>query len=147
MALETFLVVLAVVGAMAVWAWLYAAIFDFVDEWKAKERLRGFTFMRSTYDDKGRPVLVPDPDAKKAALESGRLPPMAPAPGWMEHPRTTELRQMTQKLWEPHDPRARGLTVEARLPPMAPAGRYGMDHKLPVGPPDGWEKRPARSRG
>ena len=54
MTLEFALGLLAVVCGMAFLAWVYCAIFDFVDEWKKKAR-------------------------ERAMLTEGRLPPMAPA--------------------------------------------------------------------
>ena len=80
MTLEFFLVLLALVVCLLAAMWVYAAIFDFVDEWKKKVR-------------------------------------------------------------------DRAMLTEGRLPPMAPAGRYGMtpglyDYDAPTGPPSGHERRP-----
>lgn len=55
MSLETFFVAVVVAGAMVAAFWLYAAVFDFVDAWKKKERERD-----------------------RAMLTEARLPPMTP---------------------------------------------------------------------
>lgn len=89
MSIEFFLELLAVVFVLGCLAWVYCAVFDFVDEWKKKARLR-----------------------REAAAEGFPL------------------------LYGEE-------RVEARLPPMALASRYGMDHELPAGPPEGWAKRPS----
>lgn len=72
MSLETVFVVLAVLAGMALLAWVYCAIFDFVDAWKKKARLRE---REDAWTAAAREVIG---RAKVRTGGEARLPPMAP---------------------------------------------------------------------
>ena len=61
MSIEFLLGLVVILCSMAALAWLYCAIFYFVDEWKAKMRKRNREKVR---------------ESAGVALKQGRLPPM-----------------------------------------------------------------------
>lgn len=108
MSLEFLLLLLAVIGFVFLAVWVYARVFDFVDDWK-RNRILGHM--------------------REQAVAAMRREDDRAKPGW---------RRFYDFAGPPAD-------VEARLPPMAPPGRYGMD-SAPSGPPDGLDRGGSRSK-
>ena len=82
MTIGFFLELLVVILVLAALAWLYCAVFDFVDAWKKKKRVRQDAMARLLTADNPRTTEL---RRMTEELREGRLPPMWGRYGFTEH--------------------------------------------------------------
>ena len=121
MSIEFFLGLIVVICGMAALAWVYCAIFDFVDKMKKSAKWR-FGLRLQEERDRREAAHIPLNEYCAAT----------------EIPRT-RLKQLVME--------ADARECEARLPPMGALKIHLFDYDPPKGPPDGWERHPIKPRG
>ena len=82
MTIEFLMGLLVVIFVLAVLAWLCCAVFDFVDAWKKKKRIRQDAMTRLLSAENPRTTEL---RRMTQELREGRLPPMGGRYGFTEH--------------------------------------------------------------
>ena len=100
MTIEFFLELVVFFFVLAALAWLYCAVFDFVDAWKKKKRVRQDAMARLLTAENPRTTEL---RRMTKELRGGRLPPMGGRYGFTEH----EPPDGPPDGWERESPRSK----------------------------------------